>query len=166
MDYFKKKCYESAIELKQSLDKNSFLFSEEISESNKFIKFSNNLVDIGFIYYGVGLEPQIELIIPSNKVFLGINSIYACIDCTSKSVLFEETLPSLLYEILVDSESKYIVFVCELDVYAYENDGSLLWHMGFRNIIEDYYLEEKESIVIECDDGDKTTFSLGSGKVK
>ncbi|WP_034563894.1 hypothetical protein [Carnobacterium gallinarum] len=166
MNSFEKKSYESAVELEQSLDENSFLFSEEISESNKFIKFSNNLVDIGFIYYDVGLEPQIKLLTLSNNIFVGINSIYACLDYTTKTVLFEEKLPSLLYEIMIDSDSKYIVFICELDVFVYENGGSLLWSMGFRNVIEDYYLEGTESIVIECDDGDKTTFSLESGRVE
>lgn len=166
MNSFEKKSYESAVELEQSLDENSFLFSEEISESNKFIKFSNNLVDIGFIYYDVGLEPQIKLLTLSNNIFVGINSIYACLDYTTKTVLFEEKLPSLLYEIMIDSDSKYIVFICELDVLVYENGGSLLWSMGFRNVIEDYYLEGKESIVIECDDGDKITFSLESGRVE
>src|SRR5699024_8318260 len=102
----------------------------------------------------------------SNNIFVGINSIYACLDYTTKTVLFEEKLPSLLYEIMIDSDSKYIVFICELDVFVYENDGSLLWSMGFRNVIEDYYLEGTESIVIECDGGDKTTFSLGSGWVE
>lgn len=166
MDSFEKKCYESAIELEQSLSEKSFLFSEKISESNKFIKFRNNLVDIGFIYYDVGLDPQVELLTLSNNVFLGINIICACLDCTRKTILFEKNLPSLLYEILIDSESKYIIFVCELDVFVYKNDGSLLWHMGFRNVIEEYCLKEKESIVIECDDGDTTTFSLESGRVK
>lgn len=166
MDSFEKISYESAVELEQSLDENSFLFSEEISESNKFIKFSNDLVDIGFIYYDIGLEPQIKLLTLSNNIFVGINSIYACLDYTTKTVLFEEKLPSLLYEIMIDSDSKYIVFICELDVFVYENGGSLLWSMGFRNVIEDYYLEGTESIVIECDDGDKTTFSLGSGRVE
>lgn len=166
MDSFEKKCYESAVELEKSLDENSFLFSEEISESNKFIKFSNNLIDIGFSYYDVGLEPQIESLTLSNNIVVGINSIYACLDYNTKTILFEEKLPSLLYEILIDSDSKYIVFICELDVFVYENDGSLLWSMGFRNVIEDYYLEGAESIVIECDDGDKTTFYLESGRVK
>lgn len=166
MDSFEKISYESAVELEQSLDENSFLFSEEISESNKFIKFSNDLVDIGFTYYDIGLEPQIKLLTLSNNIFVGINSIYACLDYTTKTVLFEEKLPSLLYEIMIDSDSKYIVFICELDVFVYENGGSLLWSMGFRNVIEDYYLEGTESIVIECDDGDKTTFSLGSGRVE
>lgn len=166
MDSFEKKSYESAVELEPSLDENSFLFSEEISESNKFIKFSNNLVDIGFIYYDVGLDPQIESLTLSNNIFVGINSIYACLDSTPKTVLFEEKLPSLLYEILIDSDSKYIVFVCELDVFVYENSGSLLCSMGFKNVIEDYYLEGTEFIVIECDDGDKTTFSLESGRVE
>lgn len=166
MDSFEKKSYESAVELEQSLEENSFLFSEEISESNKFIKFSNKLVDIGFIYYDIGLEPQIKLLTLSNNIFVGINSIYACLDYTTKTVLFEEKLPSLLFEILIDLDSKYIVFICELDVFVYENGGSLLWSMGFRNVIEDYYLEGAESIVIECDDGDKTTFSLESGRVE
>lgn len=166
MNSFEKKSYESAIELEQSLDENSFLFSEEISESNKFIKFSNSLVDIGFIYYDVALEPQIKLLTLSNNIFVGINSIYACLDYTTKTVLFEGKLPSLLYDIMIDSDSKYIVFICELDVFVYENGGSLLWSMGFRNVIEDYYLEGTESIVIECDDGDKTTFSLESGRVE
>lgn len=166
MDSFEKISYESAVELEQSLDENSFLFSEEISESNKFIKFSNDLVDIGFIYYDIGLEPQIKLLTLSNNIFVGINSIYACLDYTTKTVLFEEKLPSLLYEIMIGSDSKYIVFICELDVFVYENGGSLLWSMGFRNVIEEYYLEGTESIVIECDDGDKTTFSLGSGRVE
>ncbi|WP_034559563.1 hypothetical protein [Carnobacterium gallinarum] len=166
MNSFEKKSYESAVELEQSLDENSFLFSEEISESNKFIKFRNNLIDIGFIYYDVGLEPQIKLLTLSNNIFVGINSIYACLDYTTKTVLFEEKLPSLLYEIMIDSDSKYIVFICELDVFVYENGGSLLWSMGFRNVIEDYYLEGTESIVIECDDGDKTTFSLESGRAE
>lgn len=166
MDSFEKKSYESAVELEQSLEENSFLFSEEISESNKFIKFSNKLVDIGFIYYDIGLLPQIKLLTLSNNIFVGINSIYACLDYTTKTVLFEEKLPSLLFEILIDLDSKYIVFICELDVFVYENSGSLLWSMGFRNVIEDYYLEGAESIVIECDDGDKTTFSLESGRVE
>ncbi|MBC1586329.1 hypothetical protein HCJ21_12970 [Listeria seeligeri] len=166
MNSFEKKSYESAVELEESLDENSFLFSEGISESNKFIKFSNDLVDIGFIYYDVGLEPQIKLLTLSNNIFVGINSIYAWLDYTTKTVLFEEKLPSLLYEIMIDSDSKYIVFICELDVFVYENGGSLLWSMGFRNVIEDYYLEGTESIVIECDDGDKTTFSLESGRVE
>lgn len=166
MDSFEKKSYESAVELEQSLEENSFLFSEEISESNKFIKFSNKLADIGFIYYDIGLEPQIKLLTLSNNIFVGINSIYACLDYTTKTVLFEEKLPSLLFEILIDLDSKYIVFICELDVFVYENGGSLLWSMGFRNVIEDYYLEGAESIVIECDDGDKTTFSLESGRVE
>lgn len=158
--------YESAIELEKNLGKNSFLFSEEVSESNKFIKFSNNLSEVGFIYYDIGLEPQIKLLPQSNKVFLGINSIFACIDYTTKSVLFEEKLPSLLYDILIDSDSNYIIYVCELDIFIYKNDGSFLWKMGFRDIIEDYYLEGNDSISIECSDGDNITFSLVSGKVR
>ncbi|HBM3595363.1 TPA: hypothetical protein LWH26_002227, partial [Listeria innocua] len=47
---FEKTYYESATELENNLDKNAFLISEEKTESNKFIKFSNDLVDIGFIY--------------------------------------------------------------------------------------------------------------------
>lgn len=163
---FDKRSYESAIELETNLDGSSFLISEEISESNKFIKYSNDFVDIGFIYYDVGLEPQIELIAQSNKVFLGVNKIYSCLEYDSKSILFKEELPSLLYEILVDSDAQYIIYVCELDIFVYKNDGSFLWKMGFRDIIEDYYLEENKSIVIEYNDGDKISFSLDSGKTK
>ncbi|WP_430597966.1 hypothetical protein [Enterococcus sp. AZ177] len=166
MDSWEIEHYESAIELEKNLGKNSFLFSEEVSESNKFIKFSNNLSEVGFIYYDIGLEPQIKLLPQSNKVFLGINSIFACIDYTTKSVLFEEKLPSLLYDILIDSDSNYIIYVCELDIFIYKNDGSFLWKMGFRDIIEDYYLEGNDSISIECSDGDNITFSLVSGKVR
>ncbi|MGX7150190.1 hypothetical protein [Enterococcus ureasiticus] len=165
MDSWKIEYYESAIELEKNLGKDSFLFSEEVSESNKFIKFSNNLSEVGFIYYDIGLEPQIKLLTQSNKIFLGINSIFACIDYTTKSVLFEEKLPSLLYDILIDSDSNYIIYVCELDIFVYKNDGSFLWKTGFRDIIEDYYLEGNDSICIECSDGDNTTFSLVSGKV-
>ncbi|ALS36271.1 hypothetical protein ABID30_000959 [Enterococcus rotai] len=166
MDSWEIEYYESAIELEKNLGKNSFLFSEEVSESNKFIKFSNNLSEVGFIYYDIGLEPQIKLLPQSNKVFLGINSIFACIDYTTKSVLFEEKLPSVLYDILIDSDSNYIIYVCELDIFVYKNDGSFLWKMGFRDIIEEYYLEGNDSISIECSDGDNTTFSLVSGKVR
>ncbi|EOH96600.1 hypothetical protein UAY_02968 [Enterococcus moraviensis ATCC BAA-383] len=166
MDSWEIEHYESAIELEKNLGKNSFLFSEEVSESNKFIKFSNNLSEVGFIYYDIGLEPQIKLLPQSNKVFLGINSIFACIDYTTKSVLFEEKLPSLLYDILIDSVSNYIIYVCELDIFIYKNDGSFLWKMGFRDIIEDYYLEGNDSISIECSDGENITFSLVSGKVR
>lgn len=163
---FEKKYYESAMELKKSLGGNSFLISEEIFESNKFMKFSNDLIEIGFIYYDVGLEPQIELLVQSSKLFLGVNKSYACLNYTNKSVLFEGELSSLLYEILIDSDFKYVVYVCELDIFVYKNDGSFLWKMGFRDIIEDYYLVGNESIVIECSDGNKTNFSLDSGKVK
>lgn len=166
MNSFKKKCYESAVELEKSLNKNSFLFSENYSENNKFIKISNNLVDIGFNYYDVGLEPQIKLSTLSNSIFLGINRIYACLDYTSKTVLFRGELPSLLYEILIDSDDNYIAFICELDVLVYEKSGSLSWSMGFKSVIEDYYLEGTEFIVIECEDGDKTTLALNSGKVE
>ena len=163
---FDKKSYESAIELETNMDGSSFLISEEISESNKFIKYSNDFIDIGFIYYDVGLEPQIELIAQSNKVFLGVNKIYSCLDYDSKSILFKEEFPSLLYEILVDSDAQYIIYVCELDIFVYKNDGSFLWKMGFRDIIEDYYLEGNKSIIIEYNDGDKISFSLDSGKTK
>ncbi|EIE6203112.1 hypothetical protein LDQ64_001958, partial [Listeria innocua] len=94
---FEKTYYESATELENSLNKRAFLISEEKTESNKFIKFSNDLVDIGFIYYSVGLEPQLVLLTHSNKIFFGINNIYACLDCTAKSLLFKKELPSLLY---------------------------------------------------------------------
>ena len=163
---FKKESYESAMELETNLDKNSFLISEHISESNKFIEYSNDFVNIGFIYYNVGLEPQIELLAQSNKIFLGVNKIYACLDYVSKSLLFKEELPSLLYEILVDSDAQYIIYICELDIFVYKNDGSFLWKMGFRDIIEDYYLDGDELIVIEYNDGDKISFSLESGKIK
>lgn len=163
---FKKESYESAMELETNLDKNSFLISEQISESNKFIEYSNDFVNIGFIYYNVGLEPQIELLAQSNKIFLGVNKIYACLDYVSKSLLFKEELPSLLYEILVDSDAQYIIYICELDIFVYKNDGSFLWKMGFRDIIEDYYLDGDELIVIEYNDGDKISFSLESGKIK
>ncbi|EEU8426460.1 hypothetical protein HDI65_002132, partial [Listeria innocua] len=73
---FEKTYYESATELENSLNKRAFLISEEKTESNKFIKFSNDLVDIGFIYYSVGLEPQLVLLTHSSKIFLGINNIY------------------------------------------------------------------------------------------
>ncbi|MBC2379019.1 hypothetical protein HBP49_12530 [Listeria welshimeri] len=163
---FEKKSYESAMELETNLDRSSFLISEEISESNKFIKYSNDFVDIGFIYYDVGLEPQIELLTQLDKIFLGVNKIYSCLDYDSKSMLFKKELPSLLYEILVDSDAQYIIYVCELDIFVYKNDGSFLWKMGFRDVIEDYYLEGNESIVIEYNDGDKINFSLDSGKTK
>ncbi|MGG5342900.1 hypothetical protein [Enterococcus sp. AZ192] len=166
MDSWKIEYYESAIELEKNLSKGSFLFSEEVSESNKFIKFSNNLSEVGFIYYDIGLEPQIKLLTQSNKIFLGINSIFACIDYTTKSVRFEEKLSSLLYDILIDSDSNYIIYVCEFDIFVYKNDGSFLWKIGFRDTIEDYYLEGNDSISIECSDGDNTTFSLDSGKVR
>lgn len=163
---FKKKSYESAMELEKNLDKSSFLISEEISESNNFIEYSNDFANIGFIYYNVGLEPQIELLAQSNKIFLGVNKIYACLDYDSKSLLFKEELPSLLYEILVDSDAQYIIYICELDIFVYKNDGSFLWKMGFRDIIKDYYLDGDKSIVIEYNDGDKISFSLESGKIK
>lgn len=163
---FEKKSYESVMELETNLDRSSFLISEEISESNKFVKYSNDFVDIGFIYYDVGLEPQIKLLAQSNKIFLGVNKIYSCLGYDSKSVLFKEELPSLLYEILVDSDAQYIIYVCELDILVYKNDGSFLWKMGFRDIIEDYYLEGNKSIVIEYNDGDKINFFLDSGKTK
>lgn len=163
---FKKESYETATELEISLDRGLFLYSEQISESNKFIKYSNDLVDIGFIYYDVGVEPQIELLSQSNKIFLGVNKIYACIDYDNKSTLFKEELPSLLYEILVDSDAQYIVYICELDILVYKNDGSFLWKMGFRDVIEDYYLDGNKSIVIEYNDGNKVSFSLESGKAK
>lgn len=163
---FKKKSYESAMELETNLDKNSFLISEQKSESNKFIEYSNDFVNIGFIYYNVGLEPQIELLAQSNKLFLGVNKIYSCLDYDSKSLLFKEELPSLLYEILVDSDAQYIIYICELDIFVYKNDGSFLWKMGFRDIIEDHYLDGDKSIVIEYNDGDKISFSLESGKIK
>ncbi|EAD8204117.1 hypothetical protein H8969_001040 [Listeria monocytogenes] len=162
---FEKTYYESATELENSLDKNAFLISEEKTESNKFIKFSNDLVDIGFIYYSVGLEPQLVLLTHSNKIFLGINNIYACLDYTAKSLLFEKELPSLLYEILSDLDSKYIIYVCELDIVIYNSNGLFLWKIGFRDTIENYYIEGNGAIVIECSDGDKTTFSLNTGKV-
>lgn len=163
---FKKKSYESAMKLETGLDSSSFLISEEISESNKFIKYSNDFVDIGFIYYDVGLEPQIELLAQSNKIFLGVNKIYSCLDYDSKSMIFKKELPSLLYEILVDSDAQYIIYVCELDIFVYKNDGSFLWEMGFRDVIEDYYLEGNKSIVIEYNEGNKISFSLDSGKTK
>ncbi|EGT2001231.1 hypothetical protein I2K92_002701, partial [Listeria monocytogenes] len=71
---FEKTYYESATELENRLDKNAFLINEEKIESNKFIKFSNDLVDIGFIYYSVGLGPQLVLLTHSNKIFLGLNN--------------------------------------------------------------------------------------------
>ncbi|PTO39291.1 hypothetical protein C6P52_05795 [Enterococcus mundtii] len=166
MSSFEKKIYESAIELKDSLRKRSFLLGEDIAESNQFIKFSNNLIDVGFIYDDLGLEPQMNISTRSNKVFLGINSLSACLDSANMSVSFEKKLPSLLYEIMIDPSSKYIMFICELDILVYESSGSLLWHMGFRNIVEDYYLKRDDSIVIECGDGDITIFSLESGKIK
>ncbi|EAC3044854.1 hypothetical protein IBL99_000900 [Listeria monocytogenes] len=154
---FEKTYYESATELENRLDKNAFLINEEKIESNNFIKFSNDLVDIGFIYYSVGLEPQLVLLTHSNKIFLGINNIYACLDYTAKS---------LLYEILSDSDSKYIIYVCELDIVIYDSNGLFLWKIGFRDTIENYYIEGNDAIVIECSDGDKTTFSLDTRKVK
>lgn len=163
---FEKKYYDSAVELKKNLRTTSFLLKEETSESNRFVKFSNELFDIGFIYYDVGLEPQIMESSQANKLFLGINSICACIDSTDNTVCFEEQLTSLLYEILTDASSEYVVYVCELDILVYKNDGSFLWKMGFKDIVEDYYLEENGKIVIECSDGDKTAFSLDSGRVK
>lgn len=67
---------------------------------------------------------------------------------------------------MIDPNAKYIVFICELDILVYKSSGSLLWHIGFRNIVKDYYLKRNDSIVIECEDGDITIFSLESGKIK
>ena len=66
----------------------------------------------------------------------------------------------------MDSDAQYIIYICELDIFVYKNDGSFLWKMGFRDIIEDYYLDGDELIVIEYNDGDKISFSLESGKIK
>ncbi|EFS01178.1 hypothetical protein NT03LS_0626 [Listeria seeligeri FSL N1-067] len=38
--------------------------------------------------------------------------------------------------------------------------------MGFRDTVDSYYLEDDESIIIECSDGEQTTFQLESGAVK
>ncbi|EAF3220515.1 hypothetical protein CSI43_02715, partial [Listeria monocytogenes] len=83
---------------------------------------------------------------------------YACLNYTAKSLLFEKELPSLLYEILSDSDSKYIIYVCELDIVIYDSNGLFLWKIGFRDTIENYYIEGNDAIVIECSDGDKTIF--------
>jgi len=166
VNLFEKKTYESTIELKESLGKKSFLLGEDIAESNQFIKISHSLIEVGFIYDDLGLEPQMYISTNSNKVFLGINSLSVCIDSANLSVSFEENLPSLLYEIMIDPNAKYIVFICELDILVYKSSGSLLWHIGFRNIVKDYYLKRNDSIVIECEDGDITIFSLESGKIK
>lgn len=92
MNLFEKKTYESTIELKESLGKKSFLLGEDIAESNQFIKISHSLIEVGFIYDDLGLEPQMYISTNSNKVFLGINSLSVCIDSANLSVSFEENL--------------------------------------------------------------------------
>ncbi|WP_260448012.1 hypothetical protein [Listeria seeligeri] len=151
--------------MKDDLKEDTILISETLSDSNKFIKANNDLFEAGFIYYDTGLQPQIKMLYQAQKIFLGVNQIFSCIDYMENKKMFEAELPSLLYDVLVDLDCIYVVCVCELDIFVYQNDGTLLWNMGFRDTVESYYLDD-ESIIIECSDGERTTFQLDSGAVK
>lgn len=132
--------------LKEYISDENFLIIGDKDEKNRYeiITTLNDIVICALLYCFHGIEPQI-LDFYNNKMFIGINENFYCIDKNSKDLIFRIEFSSIFYEFSLIRDNKFIVIICELEIYIIDLNGNTIFKSGFGDIIfyssvTDYYI--------------------------
>jgi len=117
----------------------------------------------GLVYSYSGLKPEV-IKINGSKILIGFDKALLLIDQLKKILLEERKLSSLFYEFINVGRNNLIVVICELDLVVLDFDGEILWSIGFKDIIEDFYVENSEFLNITCSDGQDYKFDINNGQ--
>lgn len=108
---------------------------------------------------------DIEYIVSNNRyMYIGVGLHLVCVDILKKDICFDKNLNSVFCEFLSDSSRNYFAAICELDLCVYKNE-SILWKIGFRDMVVDYKLIDDQYIKVVSDRGEEILFSISDGSV-
>ncbi|WHX48235.1 hypothetical protein QNH46_19350 [Paenibacillus woosongensis] len=143
------------------------MFGDVKGNNNRFevITVSEVNFECGIAYYDCGIKPHIVVKDKNNKLFLGFEKNIICVDMSLDNIVFEKKLTSIFYEFIEVQSQNAVIAICELDIYVFNYEGKILWEMGLREVINEFYVIEDEKLCIVYDDGDELIFSITEGKV-
>lgn len=159
--------YNSLIELCKvnDIDK-SIILGDVNGENNKFevIMLADNSFVCAIVYYDYGIKPRILAQEDKSIWFIGFSKMLICFDYDIKKIFVQKELPSLFYEFIKVDSQNVVIAICELDVFVFKNDGEIIWNIGFRDIIIDFYIRDNK-LFIKCNDEDETIFLIIDGTI-
>lgn len=141
------------------------VFGDFMAINNKYeaVEDYNGSLLFGLLYYNTGLKPK--FIVKNNNLFLGFDKEIICFSCNNKKTYGTIKLSSLFHDLIDPGIKDRIVIICELDIYAINEEGMTVWTMRFRDIIADFEMIGKEKIKIVTFDGDETVFLIENGEI-
>lgn len=163
MDQINIKKLNSLSELKNQVNKKQLILCDDIQNTFFIINFDNTQ-KIGVAYYDYGIPPSFQYSIDGTLLYIGIGKNFLCISIYEKKILINDSLQSIFYELLYDSNKNHICVICELDIYCYYSRIQK-WKIGFRDIIVNYNIIDDSKIAISCDNNIEYIFFLENGKM-
>lgn len=151
-------------ELISKLNNTSYVYGDinDYSDTFNIIDISNLNFRIGIVYYYVGLNPKI-LIIEYDSIFIGFDKFVLY---SHKNIVKNNRLNSLFYDFIKIKSFSLLVIICELDIIVMSYDGSIVWSIGFKDIIVNYkFIKEKNTLYISCLDGEEFYFNTLNGEI-
>lgn len=151
-------------ELISKLKNTSYIYGDINAYSDTFniIDIYNLNFRIGIVYYYVGLNPNI-LIIESDIIFIGFDQFVLY---SHKNIIKNNRLNSLFYDFIKIELFSLLVIICELDIIVMRYDASIVWSIGFKDIIVNYkFIEEKNILYISCLDEEEFNLNILNGKI-
>jgi len=160
---FEKEKYSSYKDLLEQSIKRTFPIYGNDDQSNRFevVSLPSQGYLFGLAYCNYGVEPQILLVKSKNNLLIGFEETVIGLDYTTQIEIFRKKDISPFYEFIT---TKYcILAVFELGIYAYNMELTQIWSLGFRDVVVNYHVVNDENLMINCANGDQSTFSLKDG---
>lgn len=141
------------------LNKNILIIDDK-DEKNiyEIITTLDDVAICALLYCFHGIKPQI-LDFNKNKMLIGINENIYCIDKNLKTSIFHVELNSIFYEFSLIRDNKFIVIICELEVYVIDLNGNIIFKSRFSDIILNFSITDY-FITIETEIDGVLTYEL------
>lgn len=102
-------------------------------------------------YYFLGIEPQIMDF--NDKLYIGTNERFYCINKKTKNINYETPLRSVFYEFRLIRESSFIVIFAELEMRILDLSGQILFQTNFTDIVCDFDVNDSFITIETEEDG-------------
>lgn len=137
-------------------------FSE--GESIGLIRDSNGNILFCFQYYHLGINPKLLVILDTGLFFLGVSLKVLIIDIKEKKIIrvISENNDNVFFE-FIEIEDK-IIAIFELEAYAMNLKGEIIWHIIFSDIAIDYKIMDN-ILYVKTYDNLKVCYSIKNGKM-
>lgn len=113
------------------------IISEDLNYDNRFCILKTNVGNVAFSYYDLGIKPNV--VIQNGILFLSFGKSYYVINLNESKLLYQANdLFSIIFEIIKCEFSPYIVFIGELSLRCFSQEGQLIWENSYKNKIMDW----------------------------